>query len=47
MACCIFERVITIGNPPRVNYIFLSSSLFTQQMSRFVSKFIENKYKGL
>ncbi len=43
MACCIFERVITIGNPLRVNYIFLSSSLSTQQIARFVWNYAENR----
>ena len=35
MTCCVFDRVVIIGNPPRGNYIFPPSLLSTQQMSRW------------
>lgn len=34
MTCCVFDRVVIIGNPPRGNYIFPPSLLSTQQMSK-------------
>ena len=37
MACCVFERVVIIGNPPRGNYIFPPSLLSTQQMWKVLS----------
>ena len=37
MTCCVFERVVIIGNPPRGNYIFTPSLLSTQQMWKVLS----------
>ena len=34
MTCCVFDRVVIIGNPPRGNYIFPPSLSSTQQMSK-------------
>lgn len=34
MDCCVFERIVTIDNPPRGNYTFLPSLLFTQQKQK-------------
>ena len=36
MACGVFERVVTIGNPPRDDSTLSTSLLYTQQMSKLV-----------
>lgn len=44
MACGVFERVVTIGNPPRDDSTLSTSLLYTQQMVRFMWNYVKKRH---